>query len=204
MSLKYAGEVCVYPDLERCGSGIGMRFRPSEKGRSMELIRLHQLTGLAGILAGLGVLGSYGLTKERKERYPAASWWVYSGNNYLLVLALLGFYLWMVESAPNWGSLAFVVGLAGVIALAYPRPIAGIEAEQIGSLLLALAVALLTVGSLASGAFPIWVSGLWAAAFLFGLPGLVFTRLRTLGYVLGGIPYSLGFIAAGALLLRAG
>lgn len=110
----------------------------------------------------------------------------------------------MVEFAPTWGSLAFLVGLAGVIALACPREIAGTEAAQLGSLLLALAVALLTVGSLASGAFPIWVSGLWAAACLLGLPGLVFTRLRTLGYVLGGVPFSLGFIAAGALLLTAG
>lgn len=162
------------------------------------------VTGVAAILAALGILGSYWLTEERKERYPGLRWWAYVGNNFMLMLAFFGMYVFFGPDAGALGYVGFVAAALGSVVTTYPEPIGGLDGYQIGSGLFGLGIALAAIVSYSTGSFPPWLSGVWAASIVLGIPGMVSTAVRTLSYFLGGLSFSLGLLAAGYFMLLSG
>jgi hypothetical protein len=162
---------------------------------------LVRITGIAAVLAAFGILGSYWLTEERKRAYPALKWWAYVGNNFPLMLTFVGMYVFLGEAGRPWGLLGFIAAAVGSILMTYPDPIGTRDGYGIGSGLLGLAIGLIAIGGVRSGVLPVWVSALWGGAVLLGIPGMLISSARMASYVLGGISFSLGLIAAGYFMM---
>ena len=83
----------------------------------------------------------------------------------------------------------------------YIGSIAGIDAKQLGRGLIALSILFISVGTWQAGIFPSWIPALWIATIILGIPGMFLKSWRVLSYLLGGVPFSLGLIAAGYFML---
>ena len=162
---------------------------------------LFKLTGLAGVLSGASTLFSYWLSEGRKDKYPFLTWWVYTANAFFIVIAFLGIYVFQVEGVGLWGLAAFLFSLFGNMFTTYIGSIAGIDAKQLGRGLIALSILFISVGTLQAGIFPSWVPALWLASIVLGIPGMILKSWRVLSYLFGGVPFSLGLIAAGYFML---
>ena len=167
----------------------------------MNTAMLFQITGLAAILSGASTLFSYWLIEGRKEKYPFLAWWVYTANAFFMVLAFLGIHLFQEEGSGLWGLAAFLFALTGNMFTTYTGKIAGMNANQLGRGLIALAIISISVGTWQAMVFPVWVPALWLATIILGVPGMFLKSWRVLSYILGGVPFSLGLIAAGYFML---
>lgn len=166
-------------------------------------VGLYRVTAVAAVVSALSILGSYWLTQERKRAHPALTWWAYVGNNFPLLIAFLGMYIFLGEQGQPWGLLGLVAGAAGTIYASYPGPDGNRDGFGLGPGLIALAILLFAVGSLTSGVLPVWVAVLWGGTVLLGIPGMLSETLATVSYVLGGVSFSLGLLAAAYFMVAA-
>ena len=165
----------------------------------MTIATLIQLCGLSAILAGLFSIATTLIPEETERRYPALEW-VYTSNNFFLLLSFLGIYLFQVAGSGIWGLIGFLLGVLGALFSMRSTKTAGMEGYEFGGIFIALALIFLSIGSWLAGQFPIWIPGLWMLSILLGLPALFIKTYNRLGFILGGIPFGLGMIGAGFYL----
>lgn len=129
-----------------------------------------------------------------------------------LLFGLFAIYLARADRLGLLGLMGFAIAAVGQAMIIGPdhAPF-GIDVYYVGSLTIVVGLTLLAVDMLRVRAYPVWVAAAWIAVPFVGL-GLNLTLTLTLvdpspygwGYFLGGILFSLGFIAAGVHLFGDG
>ncbi len=120
-----------------------------------------------------------------------------------LLFGLFAIYLACAERFGSLGLVGFLVAAIGQAAIIGPdhAPF-GIDVYYVGAQTIVVGLFLMCVDMLRVGAYPAWVAGLWLAVPFVSLGlGVIDPSPYGWGYFLGGILFSLGFIAAGIALL---
>jgi hypothetical protein len=151
-------------------------------------------SGLAAMLGGvLKALGSVS--------YEQPPWkWLGSLGLVLLVYGLMGIYAVQVEESGQTGFWGFVLLVAGSIFLAGSGELGGVPFYLLGSLLSAVGIILLGIGTLHYAKFPRWIVWLWFAAIVAGLPAVFVPSLVGVLGILGAALAGLGMAGAGYVL----
>lgn len=120
-----------------------------------------------------------------------------------LLFGLITIYLVCAERLGWLGLTGFVIAAIGQAAIIGPDHVPfGIDVYFVGAQIIVAGLALMSVDMLRRAAVPVWVAGFWIAVPFLSLGlGLLDPTPYGWGYFLGGLLFSLGFIAAGAVLL---
>jgi hypothetical protein len=156
---------------------------------------LFRLAGVAAILAGvLRALDAFVfkfLSMHDSEQ-------LFLVTDIFLLFGLIGIYS-RVANRVGWGGLAgFAAALVGILLVRSANGI--IDAYVVGATIVAVGVAVMSVGALAARAFPRPAPILWIAALVAGL--LAYYIESDWLFQAAGVSFGLGFVMAGAELLR--
>lgn len=162
--------------------------------------QLLQIGGISAILLGpLSVLGTF-LNEEIEKKYPALEWY-YFVNNIFMLLAFLGLYIFLAEKGGLWALAAFLTALVAVMFMSRPGKVFGMEPWEFGGAIIALATIFIAIASYIAGQFPPIVPGLLLAGIIFGIPSMFVKSFQRTGFILGGIGFGIGMVAAGYFML---
>jgi hypothetical protein len=156
-------------------------------------VQLLRLSGIAAIAGGLLRLGGTFAPLWLPASEQAA---LYFATDIFLLLGFTGLYISRSEAAGWPGLFGYLLGFVGLLVVrSYPA------SYFLGAAMFSAGITLIAVLLLVRGAFPKWIAGFWIASFLAGLASLV-VRGSDWPVTIAGILFSLGFIAAGAVLWR--
>lgn len=129
---------------------------------------------------------------------------LYFVTDVALLFGLFAIYLARADRLGLLGLVGFVITAVGQAAIIGPDHVPfGIDVYAVGVQLIVGGLFLLGVDMLLKGAYPAWVAGVWIAVPFVSLGlGVLDPTPYGWGYFLGGILFSLGFVAAGLTLLR--
>ena len=117
------------------------------------------------------------------------------------VFALFGIYAVQVERSGIPGFAGFLLATTGFLVMVGDgKTIGGMPSWLLGTIMGALGLILLAIGTLTSGKFPRWVPWLWIAAVVIGLPSVFVPNLTTILGILGALASGLGLAYAGYFL----
>lgn len=140
------------------------------------------VTGVFSIIAALGA--------------GASAPWVYTVSNIATLIALIGIYLFQKNSAGMFGLIAFLVAFAGALLISFAYNL------EISTTVYALGLILIAIAALRAGSFPRWVSLIWLAATIVGIPGTLLPDLQQTLFLIGAVLFGAGFIGAGLSLWK--
>ncbi len=161
------------------------------------LIRLGAYAALAG--GGLRLVSSFIPWVEGSAPLEI----FYFVTDVALLFGLLTLYLVRAERMGVLALIGLVVAAVGQAAIIGPdhAPF-GIDVYGAGVQLIVAGLFLMAVDMVRTGAYPVWVSGFWLAVPFVSLGlGLIDPSPYGWGYFLGGILFSLGFVAGGFAVL---
>lgn len=120
-----------------------------------------------------------------------------------LLFGLLTIYLARAERLGWLGLAGFTIAAIGQAAIIGPDHVPfGIDVYLVGTQLIVAGLFLLAVSMLWKVAYPVWVGAFWIAVPFVSLGlGVIDPAPYGWGYFLGGLLFSVGFVAAGAALL---
>ncbi len=120
-----------------------------------------------------------------------------------LLFGLITIYLACADRLGWLGLSGFVIAAIGQAAIIGPDHVPfGIDVYVVGAQVIVIGLLLLSADMLRKGVYPAWVAGLWIAVPIVSLGlGVLDPTPYGWGYFLGGMLFSLGFIAAGLALL---
>ncbi|MGA9532637.1 MAG: hypothetical protein WBR18_07970 [Anaerolineales bacterium] len=150
----------------------------------MESSQFVKWSGAAAILAGiLGIANVVfgGVTV------------IYYGGLVVTLVAVVGIYLFLRDSAGTLALIGLVVAAIGLVLSIIG--IAGISEAAYG-----LGMILLGIAALRAGSFSAWVPWLWIGAVVIGISGGFLGSLQDVLYPLSSVLFGLGLIGAGAIL----
>jgi len=128
---------------------------------------------------------------------------LYFVTDVALLFGLFAIYLARADRLGLLGLVGFAVAAVGQAAIIGPDHVPfGIDVYGVGVQLIVGGLFLLGINLLRKSAYPAWVAGFWIAVPFVSLGlGVLDPTPYGWGYFLGGILFSLGFVAAGGALL---
>lgn len=165
----------------------------------MQAGQLFRLSGAAAIAGGLlRVLASFPIVVD-----PLALEWLYTAIDVLLLLGLIGVYLWRAERLGFLGVASFGVAAAALSFIGGPDadPF-GFSTYQEGAGALAIAMVGLSIAWVRVGERPLAAPLCWFASVICVGVLNFFPPLSQLGAPLAGALFGLGFALAGIELFR--
>lgn len=129
---------------------------------------------------------------------------LYFVTDVALLFGLIAIYLARADRLGVLGLVGFAIAAVGQAAIIGPDHVPfGIDVYGVGVQLIVGGLFLLGIDLLRKSAYPAWVAGFWIAVPFVSLGlGALDPSPYGWGYFLGGILFSLGFVAAGLTLLR--
>lgn len=154
-------------------------------------------SGLAAIVAGVGTALLSAASPLAPEGGSPVAW------GFLLAglatqFGLIGIYAVQTREGGWSGLIGFALALSGNAFFIAPEgSIGGVDSGQLGGGIYALGLILLAVGTWRAGKFPRWVPALWLLAIVVALPAFFAESLQAVAFLLGGVFFGAGFVAAG-------
>jgi len=121
-----------------------------------------------------------------------------------LLFGFMGVYLAHRDRVGIRGFVAFAIAETSIASIVGPDgvvPAYGIDTYQLGVLVITVGLTLFAVVQLVARAGPPWAALCWVASMLFGVGG-AFGGSPEIGFLIGGVLFGLGFVLAGAALMR--
>jgi len=122
----------------------------------------------------------------------------YFAIDVLLLLGLVGWYIWRAEKLGIAGLIGFVSGVVGILAIRSAN-LFGTQGYMLGATLLLVGLAVMNTPALIHREGPICPPLLWLIAFVCGVGSLAYAPLA----FVAGTAFGIGYIFAGISLLRA-
>ena len=163
----------------------------------MSSSKLIRWCGLAGIVAGVATSLLSLAAPVGPEANSLVAW------GFLLAglatqFGLLGIYAVQIPESGWPGLIGFALALSGNAFFIAPEgSIGGVNTGQLGGGLYAMGLLFLAIGTWRAGKFPRWIPALWLLAIVVGLPAFFVEAIQALAFLLGGVLFGVGFIAAG-------
>ena len=161
---------------------------------------LIQICGLGAVLAGVMTLWGALLSDNAVREKPVLEW-VYFANNLFILLGFLGVYLFHVEVSGVWGVIALLAVIFGTNLSQRSSPIAKMEGYEFGGLFIGVTMIIFAITTWQVTGFSRWITALWVAALVLGLPGIFIKALEKLGSMLAGYTFAAAMIGVGFFLL---
>lgn len=160
---------------------------------------LLRLSGVAAIIGGLlRILAAAPLTLSAQNAEA-----LYDLIDILLLFGLIGIYLARAQHLGFGGLTAFIVGVAALSFIGGPdADVFGFSTYQEGAMVLALALAALSIVWLGRKQRPIAPPILWLASIVIAGVLQTMDTVAAYGMTAAGVLFALGFVAAGLDLVR--
>ena len=157
----------------------------------------HSLLRLSAFLAILGggarVIFAYIPWGSKSPRLEA----LYAFEDTAMLFGLIGIYLQSADKTGLLGLIGFALAAAGLASIIGPDAVMfDIEFYQVGGTLAMVGLALLGIARLKNSVGPMAIALIWPSALAVGFLG-TFTMNPLLGFVIPGILFGTGFVAAG-------
>ncbi|HKY84931.1 MAG TPA: hypothetical protein VJ160_08920 [Anaerolineales bacterium] len=154
-------------------------------------------SGLAAIVAGAGTLLLSAASPSAPDSGSPVVWG-FLLTGLMTQFGLIGIYAVQIRESSWQGLIGFVLALSGNAFFILPETsIGGVNTGQVGGGIYALGLLLLAVGTWRARKFPRWIPALWLLAIVVGLPAFFAQGLQAVAFLLGGVLFGAGFIAAG-------
>lgn len=162
--------------------------------------RLYRASGAAALAGGLlRILVSFPLIQN-----PTTLEWIYSATDVLLLLGVMGIYLWRAPKLGFLGFTSFAVAVASLSFIGGPDadPF-GFSTYQQGAAALAIAMVGMSLAWMRAGEQPLLAPALWFLSVIAaGLLGALPAPLPSYGFPAAGTLFGAAFAAAGWSLMQ--
>ncbi len=172
-------------------------------GRRLEMMSEHMLfrvLGGAAVLGGALRIASAFVPWEQNLAWLEAFYFVI---DVALLFGLMGVYFAQHARLGIAGFAAFALAETGIASIVGPDGMAfGLDVYQLGVFAISIGLAVLGIVMLMVRAGSAIAAACWIGALLVGLGGTL-ASMPEAGFVAGGVLFGLGFVVAGAALVRA-
>lgn len=118
-----------------------------------------------------------------------------------LLFGLIGIYAAECERLGWLGLIGFVVAATGIATIVGPdADIFGINIYSTAVRVIGFGLAIMSIAMLWSGRIPRWIPALWIGSLLAGVAATAVPDAKQAAFLLAGILFALGFLAAGVAL----
>jgi hypothetical protein len=160
---------------------------------------LFRVLGGAAVLGGVLRIAAAFVPWEQNVAWLEAFYFVI---DVALLFGLMGIYFADHARLGVAGFAAFALAETGIASIVGPDGMAfGLDVYQLGALAISIGLAVLGIVMLVTRAGSVIAASCWILSLVVGLAA-TFANQPEAGFVAGGILFGLGFVAAGAALIR--